>query len=102
MKKYCKLFILSIAVIVNMITLIACSTVNAENYESPITEELQETIEENISETIIDVDTILDYRNGFKEQPTIEEIGEENLANYLFQQFNKELCYDIGNCFCHM
>lgn len=94
MKSFYKLFLLFIVFIINMIILIACSNVNAESYEN--------IVEEDFENTIIDIDTILDYRDSFKNAPTIEEIGEENLANYLFQQFNKELCYDIGNCFCHM
>lgn len=121
MKNYLQILIV-IMLIITLTTLTSCvKTANKAVEYSPIpnqleTEQLQdvksesskessqESSQENPQEMIIDIDTIINHRDSYKEQktPTIEEIGEENLANYLFQQFNKELCLDIGNCFCHM
>lgn len=95
---------LLILITFSSILLVSCSNVNAES-----SNQIDEIIQDNDTNTnqpnmIVDVDTILDYRDSFKEvtPPTIEEIGEENLASYLFQQFNKDIDHTLGSCFCHM
>lgn len=104
MKNYFRIILL-IIILASTVTLIACSKVNAES-DNITPQEITQPLEINQysqQELIVDIDTILEYRDGFKEKefPSIEEIGEENLAGFLFQQFNHELCYELGTCFCH-
>lgn len=108
MKKYFRAALLMLLLLSTTI-LIACSNVNAQtnvlpqqlhdSQDSQDSQQLQE-----VEPMIIDVEDILGYRDSFKDKefPTIEEIGEENLASFLLQQFNHDMCYQIGNCFCHI
>lgn len=99
MKKYSIIVLLTSTIIAT-----ACSNADAQPYEVQEVQEVQEKPETSETPIIIDVESIIEYRDSFKDKefPTIEEIGEENLASYLLQQFNQEICYEIGNCFCHM
>lgn len=121
MKNYFRLFIFVIS-LTNIILLVSCSKVIASENTDFQTQDIQEPIiivEEQSQEPnneldknkiiindelSIDIDTIIAQRDSYKEKQllTVEEIGEENLSNYILQTFSKELCLDIGNCLCHM
>lgn len=97
MKKYLGIALLTIL-------LVACSNVEAQVEVAPALEDELISTPPPSQEMIVDVDTIIAQRDSYKDKQflTIDEIGEDNLASYLFQQFNQDVCLEIGNCFCHM